>query len=90
MNWISVKESMPDRKEHKCVLTFEYVEHVKTKKKLPMICLEETSSIQKDKDGVWSHGGGEDITHWMPLPEPPISDEDRAKITITKEKWKAK
>ena len=30
------------------------------------------------------------VTHWMRLPCPPISEEDRAKVTITKEKWKAK
>jgi hypothetical protein len=69
--WISVKDRLPDKKKHKEVLTFEYLKHIKSGRKIPFIWIEETKCIHKDESGVYSDAGGENITHWMPLPEKP-------------------
>lgn len=71
VHWISVQDRLPDKNNHKEVLTFEIIINIKTKKKIKCICLEETESIHKDENGIYSDGGGENITHWMPLPQPP-------------------
>lgn len=73
MQWISVKERLPSRKKFKEVLTFEYIKCSKTKKKIPIIRVELAEDIYMDlkKEVCWSEGDGENITHWMPLPEPP-------------------
>lgn len=70
MEWISVKERMPDGRSIKEVLTIEYILYKNGKIK-PIVCLEETKSLHKDKNGVFSDGGGAHITHWMPLPDLP-------------------
>jgi hypothetical protein len=60
--WIPVSERMPEEDED--VLVF-------TKDSQP-----EMHVASLDEDGIWypSHGDGwefPDVTHWMPLPEPP-------------------
>ena len=71
MEWISVKERMPDGRTHKEVLTFEKITPIDSTKQVDCILIESTKSLHKDKNGVYSDGGGEDITHWMPLPGAP-------------------
>lgn len=80
MNWISVEDRMPSKK-NKEVLTFELMPKMNKKtnsfnkkRTIPIICLEEVKSLHKDENGVWSDGGGEHITHWMPLPDAPVKE----------------
>jgi len=70
MEWIKFSDKMPDRRSIKEILTFEKIVDVNGKVK-SIICIEETKSIHKDKNGFYSDGGGENLTHWMLLPDSP-------------------
>ena len=74
--WISIRKQKPPldtpilifqrRKYGTTIKIAEYVEI--PRKKLPKF----GSAIQREKDGVVYSGYPEDdVTHWMPLPEPP-------------------
>lgn len=63
MDWISVKDRLPDRKEDVylcCIgsLAFPGTQYIRI--------------LKFYGDGTWGHGGN--VTHWMPLPEPPKGD----------------
>ena len=63
MNWISTKERLP--KDHEEVLVYRFDESFDIADRIP---LSETCAYWCCSDGVWSDS---EITHWMPLPEPP-------------------
>lgn len=73
--WTSVKECMPNPKQFKEVLTFEKLLDVRTFREIFNISIERSDELHKDKDGVWSDTGAENITHWMPLPDAPENKE---------------
>lgn len=61
--WISVKDRLPERKEDVylcCIdsLAFPGTQYIRI--------------LKFYGDGTWEHGGN--VTHWMPLPEPPKED----------------
>lgn len=65
MEWISVKDRLPDRKEDVylcCIdsLAFPGTQYIRI--------------LKFYGDGTWGHGGN--VTHWMPLPEPPKEEEN--------------
>ena len=65
MEWISVNERLPEEDEDVLVMTAE-----------GKFASGGMHVASLDEDGVWypSHGDGwefPDVTHWMPLPEPP-------------------
>jgi hypothetical protein len=68
--WISFEDSFPSKKLDS-VLTFEMIVHIDTGEKLPMICIEEVTNLYWEDGAFFSDGGGANLTHWMPLPEPP-------------------
>ena len=71
MNWINFKDKMPPKKL-KEVLVFEIMEHMKTHKKIPHISIDCVADIYLHDDGlIYSHSGGQNLTHWMHLPAPP-------------------
>jgi uncharacterized protein DUF551 len=71
MEWISFKKKRPNKKKHQEVITFEYLRDSDTDELIPHISIEQTSSIYYDEDGVCTDAGGNNLTHWMPLPELP-------------------
>lgn len=63
MEWISVKDRLPDEPKHYLVFVTGY---------------SNVTAIQKTYcdvgyfiNGFWSNKFGETYTHWMPLPKPP-------------------
>lgn len=65
MDWISVKDRLPDRKEDVylcCVdsLAFPGTQYIRI--------------LKFYGDGTWRYG--RNVTHWMPLPEPPKEEEN--------------
>jgi len=71
MKWTSFKKKRPNKKKNKEVITFEYLRHIKNGKMIPCACIENTDSIHYRKGFIWTDAGGSNLTHWMPLPEPP-------------------
>lgn len=68
MEWISVKDKLPPEDESVLVVVHECSEAFEP------ISLVEISSYSHDFDFDLTDlpiGGVVDITHWMPLPEPP-------------------
>ena len=62
MEWISVNDKMPPYLSKCLVTNGEYVKFSWSKDEDPAWC-----EIHNGKDDFWL----EDVTHWMPLPEPP-------------------
>ncbi len=75
MNWINVTERLPDAEQlvllhvpdvHEPVWLGEWVE------------CDEDDPLGPDSPGEWRCAAGQrlpDVTHWMPLPEPPTKHE---------------
>lgn len=55
MKWISIKDEYPEAEQGKKILGHNGV--------YAFEC--------EFDDGWWCNIGGEELTHWMPLPEPP-------------------
>jgi hypothetical protein len=86
MNWISVKERLPEATEHDCpyleieVIAFDTVEGV-TPAIYRIVCDDEEDKELMEDETNWMKSTEakndmgpsflNDITHWMPLPEPP-------------------
>ena len=74
--WISVKDRLPDNKEHDWVLAqvvedngFMHIPKVMEYRQLRNDWFEETYGWLSEHNGLFS------VTHWMPLPEPPKGEE---------------
>lgn len=69
MNWISVKDRLPDEEDAYlcCIdsLAFPGTQYIRI--------------LKFYGDGTWGHGGN--VTHWMPLPEPPKADKTCKQLT---------
>ena len=70
--WISVKDRLPDNKEHDWVLAqvvedngYMHIPKVMEYRQLRNDWFEETYGWLSEHNGLFS------VTHWMPLPEPP-------------------
>ena len=70
--WISVKDRLPDNKEHDWVLAqvvedngFMHIPRVMEYRQAKNDWFEETYGWLSEHNGLFS------VTHWMPLPEPP-------------------
>ena len=70
--WISVKDRLPDNKEHDWVLAqvvedngYMHIPRVMEYRQLKNDWFEETYGWLSKHNGVFT------VTHWMPLPEPP-------------------
>ena len=70
--WISVKDRLPDNKEHDWVLAqvvedngFMHIPRVMEYRQLKNDWFEETYGWLSEHNGVFT------VTHWMPLPKPP-------------------
>ena len=70
--WISVKDRLPDNKEHDWVLAqvvedngFMHIPRVMEYRQAKNDWFEETYGWLSEHDGLFS------VTHWMPLPDPP-------------------
>ena len=70
--WISVKDRLPDNKEHDWVLAqvvedngFMHIPRVMEYRQAKNDWFEETYGWLSEHNGVFT------VTHWMPLPEPP-------------------
>ena len=70
--WISVKDRLPDNKEHDWVLAqvvedngYMHIPKVMEYRQLRNDWFEETYGWLSEHNGVFT------VTHWMPLPEPP-------------------
>ena len=70
--WISVKDRLPDNKEHDWVLAqvvedngFMYIPKVMEYRQQKNDWFEETYGWLSEHNGAFT------VTHWMPLPEPP-------------------
>ena len=75
--WISVKDRLPDNKEHDWVLAqvvedngFMHIPRVMEYRQAKNDWFEETYGWLSEHNGVFS------VTHWMPLPNPPKGDAD--------------
>lgn len=71
-NWISVRDRLPnDDKKYLCRYGFE-----KSEKKSRLMFTGSLYYFTNDRNPHWQHvGAGLFVTHWMPLPEPPIEKE---------------
>ena len=74
--WISVKDRLPDNKEHDWVLTqvvedngYMHIPRVMEYRQLRNDWFEETYGWLSEHNGLFS------VTHWMPLPNPPKGEE---------------
>ena len=70
--WISVKDRLPDNKEHDWVLAqvvedngYMHIPRVMEYRQLKNDWFEETYGWLSEHNGVFT------VTHWMPLPKPP-------------------
>ena len=70
--WISVKDRLPDNKEHDWVLAqvvedngYMHIPKVMEYRQLRNDWFEETYGWLSEHNGLFS------VTHWMPLPQPP-------------------
>ena len=75
--WISVKDRLPDNKEHDWVLAqvvedngYMHIPKVMEYRQLRNDWFEETYGWLSEHNGLFS------VTHWMPLPEPPKKEND--------------
>lgn len=69
--WISVKDRLPDDDELVLVYTKDNVMSV-----CPLVIANAFANLKNLK--VWEDNNGyyvSDVTHWMPLPEPPKEDD---------------
>ena len=73
--WISVKDRLPDNKEHDWVLAqvvenngYMHIPRVMEYRQARNDWFEETYGWLSEHNGLFS------VTHWMPLPEPPKGD----------------
>ena len=73
--WISVKDRLPDNKEHDWVLAqvvedngYMHIPKVMEYRQLRNDWFEETYGWLSEHNGLFS------VTHWMPLPNPPKGD----------------
>ena len=82
--WISVKDRLPDNKEHDWVLAqvvedngYMHIPTVMEYRQLRNDWFEETYGWLSEHNGLFS------VTHWMPLPQPPEGDKhmDNYKLT---------
>lgn len=64
--WISVKERLPDRNQ----MVLAFLPENSGRPRLARIAIE-TAYGDPNKCSGWLHYSRHDITHWMPLPEPP-------------------
>lgn len=69
MNWISVKERLPE--QQKPVLVFM------SYGKMDVCYLDGEATFRQAVRAEHTNG---DVTHWMPLPEPPTADQQGEKI----------
>lgn len=74
--WISVKDRLPDNKEHDWVLAqvvedngFMHIPKVMEYRQSKNDWFEETYGWLSEHNGAFT------VTHWMPLPEPPDEDD---------------
>ena len=74
--WISVKDRLPDNKEHDWVLAqvvedngFMHIPRVMEYRQAKNDWFEETYGWLSEHNGLFS------VTHWMPLPNPPKGEE---------------
>ena len=75
--WISVKDRLPDNKEHDWVLAqvvedngYMHIPKVMEYRQAKNDWFEETYGWLSEHNGLFS------VTHWMPLPNPPKGDAD--------------
>ena len=75
LEWISVKDRLPDNKEHDWVLAqvvedngYMHIPRVMEYRQLKNDWFEETYGWLSEHNGVFT------VTHWMPLPNPPKGD----------------
>ena len=84
--WISVKDRLPDNKEHDWVLAqvvedngYMHIPKVMEYRQLRNDWFEETYGWLSEHNGLFS------VTHWMPLPHPP-KEEARAITSVLRRK----
>ena len=77
--WISVKDRLPDNKEHDWVLAqvvedngYMHIPRVMEYRQQRNDWFEETYGWLSEHNGVFS------VTHWMPLPQPPKGETNNA------------
>lgn len=69
-DWISVKEQLPEDIIKAGKKQIKVLVYMKCKKS---DCIR-TQLRYKDWHGEWVWKSSEEVTHWMPLPEPPKED----------------
>ena len=67
--WISVKDKLPLRRKGE-ILTFHMIENHKGKI-VPYVSIEPTDCLYVYKGKLYSENVGAEVTHWMPMPNPP-------------------
>ena len=70
MSWIKCSERLPKRSKDELIITFQIIECVDGKFK-PHISVDPRNCLFIRKKKLYSDFGKEEVTHWMPLPEPP-------------------
>ena len=62
--WVSVRDRLPEKGEY--VLVYANTKYINSKK----VCIDRLEDGEKTAVWMYTHGWFE-VTHWMPLPEPP-------------------
>ena len=62
--WVSVRDRLPEKGEY--VLVYANAKYINSKK----VCIDRLEDGEKTAVWMYTHGWFE-VTHWMPLPEPP-------------------
>jgi len=69
MEWVSVKDRMPPKKKGE-ILTFSMIKTLEGEM-VPCISMDPRNCLYIRKGRLYSDFDTAEITHWMPLPEPP-------------------
>ena len=72
--WIKCSDKMPDLRKKDLLITFQILKHIETEALIPHVSVDLPETLYKIGNKLYSEQAESEITHWMPLPNPPKDD----------------